>query len=200
MNGKVLKRGFLAVIAVNLVAWSGGDIAPTPELTVDHSGFYTGIGFGYFKQSNEDIVGLADMDFRTDNVLLIAGYRYNDYLAFEGRYWVGVDDVRVDGNDKSGDSDSWGLYLKPLYPVTKAIDVYALLGYAKTKIDLDNGAWWDTDGFSWGLGAQYAVTPKILLFADYVNLGMHDSVDLNGQGWDADIDLYTVNVGVAYKF
>ena len=197
----------LAILALSGPAvWAGGDITPVEQPVVaDRSGFYVGLGYGYFKQSNSDLQGYADVDFKDSTMLFQAGYRYNDYIAFEGRYWLGFGDITQSGGnnpgDYSGDFDSWGLYLKPIYPISESFDVYALLGYAKTKIDYDNGFYWHNDGFSWGLGGQYAVTDHFQLFADYVNLGYNNSVDVQGKGSiDGDINPYTINVGISYKF
>jgi opacity protein-like surface antigen len=132
--------------------------------------------------------------------MLQAGYQYNRYVAFEGRYWIGVGGIDQTPNNASGDFDAWGLYVKPMYPVTNTLDLYALLGYADSTIDYDSALDWETDGFSWGLGAQYAITDRILLFADYVSMASQDTIDYNGGSVNADTDLYTINIGVTYKF
>ena len=198
-------------------AMGGGDIAPVVPVAeespvVDNSAFYVGVGYGYFKQSNDDIVypGISSIELETDSIMLQAGYQYNAYLSFEGRYWFGVGDVSQSGGmkpgDYSGDYDAWALYVKPMYPVTESFDVYALLGYAETDVEYDDGSFWDTEGFSWGVGAQYKVTQEVVVFADYISLSTHDSFDIiapNGaivENVDADVDLYMVNVGISYKF
>lgn len=199
----------VSVLALSGLAMAGGDIMPVEEPVVvepvvDSSAFYVGIGYGYFDQTVENIAvvpSVLNKEFEADSILLQAGYQYNEYLAFEGRYWIGVSGV--DSTPEAlgdGDFDAWGLYVKPMYPVTEAFDIYALLGYADSSVSLDNGQDWDIDGFSWGLGAQYAVTDNILIFADYVSIAADDTLDYYGADVDADIDLYTVNVGVSYKF
>jgi opacity protein-like surface antigen len=208
---KKVTLSLVSVMALSGLAFAGGNIAPVVEpvteapILVDESAFYVGIGYGYFNQNNDNIASsVADIEFEANSVLLQAGYQYNQSIALEGRYWIGVGDISQSGGlnpgDYSGDMNAWGLYVKPMYQVANNFDIYGLLGYADTSIEYDNGAYWDTDGFSWGLGAQYAATENILIFADYVNLGMHDGVDFEGSNIDADVDIYTFNIGVSYKF
>ena len=210
---KKVTLSLVSIMALSGLAFAGGDIVPVveePIIVEDNSAFYVGIGYGYFNQSNDNIGNTpVNIELALDTVLLQAGYQYNQYVAVEGRYWIGVGDLEQSGsltNDLSGDYSAWGIYVKPMYPVTEEFDVYGLLGYASTSLESDGGSYWDTDGFSWGLGAQYEVAENIILFADYVNLGMPDSFDFtDGNGvvypdTDADINLYTINVGVSYKF
>jgi len=203
---KKIVFSFVSVLALSGLSYAGGDIAPVepvveaPVPVVDSSGFYAGIGYGYFNQTADDIILSTDIEVEANSVLFQAGYQYNQYVAFEGRYWVGAGGIDQTPNDVDGDFDAWGLYVKPMYPVTEAFDIYALLGYADTTVDYDSSWKWDTDGFSWGIGAQYAITDNILLFADYVSMASDDVVEINGRNVDSDIDLYTVNFGVTYKF
>ncbi len=209
---KKVTLSLVSIMALSGLAFAGGYIVPVveePIIVEDNSAFYVGLGYGYFNQNNDNIAStVKSTEFEVDTVLLQAGYQYNQYVALEGRYWIGVGDISQSGGlyvgDNAGDMYSWGLYVKPMYPVMDNVDIYALLGYADTSLEYDSGIYWDTDGFSWGLGAQYAVTENVLIFADYVNLGMHDSVelayDINEPSIDADIDLYTFNIGVSYKF
>ncbi len=218
---KKLTLSLAAILAMSAFAVAGGDIAPVEpvveEPIVESTGqFYLGIGYGYFDQTMDDIptahYGLVNIEAETDNVLLQAGYQFNEYIAVEGRYWIGIGDATwtasqnylgVSG-DLSGDYSSWGIYVKPMYPVTDSFNVYALLGYASTSLDADENPelYWDTDEFSWGLGAEFGVTDNVFIFADYVNLGAPDDFtwDPTGETKDVDGDLYTFNVGVTYKF
>jgi len=205
---KKIKLSLVSVLAMSGLAFGGGDISPVVEeipVVIDNSAFYVGIGYGYFNQSNDNIASTAaNIEFDVDSVLLQAGYQYNQYVAFEGRYWIGMGDISQSGGlnpgDYSGDMNAWGLYVKPMYPVADNFDIYALLGYADTSVEYDNGAYWDTDGFSWGLGAQYEIMENVLIFADYVNLSIQDSVDFESNDINVDVDIYTFNIGVSYKF
>lgn len=211
---KKITLSLVSLLMLSGLSYAGGDIEPVESVeipVVDNSAFYVGLGYGYFNQSSDNIAlsGVPDMEFEANTLLFQAGYQYNQYVAVEGRYWVGLGKITQDGGlnpgDHSGDFDAWGIYVKPMYPVTEDFDIYALLGYADTSVSYASGEYWDTDGFSWGIGAQYAVTENVLLFADYVNLGTSDSFDYRSDpvvisDVDADIDLYTFNVGISYKF
>jgi len=212
----------LASAVMGTFAVAGGNeavakpaVAEIPQAENTTSAFYAGLGYGYFKQKNDDITynsqDLWSIEIETDNILFQAGYQYNQYVAVEARYWMGIGDATITGldgtsSDESGDYASWGIYLKPMYPVTERFNIYAMLGYASTSLESDSGAYWDTDGFSWGAGAEFGVTEHVFIFADYVNLMTPDSFDLHAPKYgvipdiDMDGDLYTFNLGVTYKF
>lgn len=86
--------------------------------------------------------------------MLQAGYKFNQYVAVEGRYWIGLEEgMEVDlGINGDLTVDTWGLYVKPMYPVTEAFDIYALLGYASSDASAKAGNFtydipYDADGF-----------------------------------------------------
>ena len=223
-------------------AVAGGDIAPVepevvvpaPPPVVDDSGFYLGVAYS-FANAKEDYVDTIDdgVDvFRTvgtgevdyNGIMAQAGYKFNQYIALEGRYWWSLGDsdwdwsehyyLNGDPADPASDSGSladgeklraWGVYLKPMYPVTDQLDIYALLGGGNVKLSYDSGDWLDENGFQWGLGASYDITENLSIFADYVHLLDKDgSSTTEGElgtitsTWDDTV--YTVNVGLTYKF
>ena len=208
----------VAVLAMSSFAVAGGDIAPVEEPVVvepvvTDAGFYLGLAYGYANmdlteteyfaptattRSSVRVTDLGDDSYNT--IMLQAGYKFNEYVAVEGRYWFGLDEDFGLGN---GDYniDTWGLYVKPMYPVTDAFDIYALLGYANTD---QGNAFSDTtlDGFSWGLGGSYEFTENFAVFIDYVNMyNDTDRIDYVGGDYDElDFDISTWNFGVTYKF
>jgi hypothetical protein len=174
---KNITMSIVALLAMNTMAFAGGDIAPVePEITVPEvaestGSFYVGAGYSYM---NADVDGLADND--SDAVLLLAGYNFNQYFALEARY-AGITD----------NLENYGIYAKPMYPFGAAT-VYGLIGYGETSDDSDSES-----GFQWGLGANYAVTEQIGVFADYTNV-----YDDDFAGVDVTVD--AINVGMTYKF
>ncbi|MEA3456096.1 MAG: outer membrane beta-barrel protein [Campylobacterota bacterium] len=219
-----------AVFAMSSFAIAGGDIMPPEEPMVDvpevmevevveDNGFYIGLGYGSL--SGEETFGwnpgLGEITIEEDSrdfdqLLLQAGYKYNQYVAFEGRYWFGMNDLSGayyhEGfiYDTDNQLDAWGLYVKPMYPVTPEFDVYALLGYASGSLEEDVfipvgtvSTTTDLDGFSWGLGVSYTFNDSIIIFADYVSL-YNDTVDYDYLNSWSDFEVDTVNIGVSYQF
>lgn len=175
---KNITMSIVALLAMNTMAFAGGDISPVePEITLPEvsesttSSFYVGAGYSYM---NADAERIGDSD--SDAVLLLAGYNFNQYFGLEARY-AGITD----------NLENYGIYAKPMYPFGAAT-VYGLIGYGETSDDYDSES-----GFQWGLGANYAVTENIGVFADYTNL-----YDDSFAGIDATVD--SVNVGMTYKF
>ncbi len=113
-----------------------------------------------------------------------AGYKFNPYIAIEGRYWNGDNEF-----------DAWGLYAKPMYPITPSFDIYALVGYGSAGAEPTeyNDISLDDASLQWGAGASYAITDSFSIFADYVELYNNDENNLD---WSVD----TVNLGVTYQF
>ncbi len=206
-----MKKYTLSIAACALMgtlAMAGGDIAPvepvvdTPVVAAVQNGFYVGTAYGYMGDEytrSPNTMDPKSFDESYSAWMFQAGYKINNYIAVEGRYWASMSDISVknqlnQGYDLQG-ADAWGLYVKPMYPVTDAIDIYALLGYA--SMDHNSKKLNDGDGFSWGLGASYGVTENIDLFVDYVSI--YDD-DRSFSGVTKDITIDSVNFGVTYNF
>ncbi len=186
---KKFNLSLVAVLAMSTFAIAGGDIAPVEPVVEapvvieeDTSAFYIGIGYGA-SDIDLDIDGPIGYNGDSDTfneLMLQAGYKFNDYIAVEGRYWFGIDDndwnmhLRPHGIKPRQDVtyDAWAIYVKPMYPVTESFDVYALLGYGAVSFDYTFGDtdFDDTDSFSWGLGVDYSFTENISVFADYTSM------------------------------
>ena len=195
----------VSILALSGSAYAGGDIAPVEEAVVveapvvDNSAFYLGLGFGQ-AAVNDDF---TSEEISNNTVMLQAGYQYNQYVALEGRYTFGFStdyDPGTTGNlpdDYDGDFSSWGVYVKPMYPIGD-FSIYALLGYGGVMLDsLEQGDAYES-GFQWGLGAGYAFTEEVSVFVDYVSLYDDTGFDYRAQLNDVDSDTWTV--GVSYKF
>ncbi len=203
---KKFNLSLVAVLAMSTFAIAGGDIAPvepmveTPYVEESTPGaFYIGGAYGYGNVDVSNIYLSQDENF--DSFMLQAGYKFNPYIAVEGRYWWTSEDTWDANLGLDFSTDSWGIYVKPMYPVTNELDIYALLGYGDTDPQIGGeGPGYDTDGFQWGLGASYNFTDNVAVFVDYVNL--YDDTDYRGAPTNADIDLTidTVNIGVTYTF
>lgn len=215
-----MKKILLLSVVTSTMIMAGGDIAPvepmveTPVVmeTPSTGGLYLGLGYSLVGHDVDNFNDNHNLGMDFNAVMFQAGYKVNDYFALEGRYWVGLGDADVSINDwtvhnafDDNEMDAWGIYLKPMYPVTPAFDIYALVGYANITVDNDNfpNAGIDEDGFSWGIGAAYSVTESVAVFVDYVGF-YDDTIKQAGKGFGDDFDqdhtADTINFGVTYQF
>jgi opacity protein-like surface antigen len=236
---KNFKLSLATIMAMSTFAVAGGDIAPVVEPVVevapvaDDSGFYIGGALSHANASTDVAYGSGDdyidgysydytwsFDNDVNAYMIQAGYQFNKYIAVEGRYWGSAKDDTSwtsayngsqydSGSYSDGDFSAWGIYVKPMYPVTESFSVYGLLGYGNTSIDDD--FWYDkplldTDGFQWGIGASYSLTENLSVFFDYVQLSdgegeSYSFTDGNYYSYDQwETDVYTLNLGLTYKF
>ncbi len=155
---------FLVVIAS--FAYGGKNVAPPPSEPIPVPvpvkvplGFYFGAGFSYVHSKCKCAPLLTSNGYKenehkgnSSGVNLKVGYEFNPYLAIEAKYFY----------TPWGDSDKtvkhYGLYLKPSYPLTEHIDIYALLGYGKTDCQTLQKS---QNDFSWGVGASYHMNKRI---------------------------------------
>ncbi len=196
---------FVSIMALSGLVYAGGDmttvmepVVEIPEVKVNP--FYVGVGMGE-AYVNDDV---TDEEISATTLMLQAGYQYNEYLALEGRYTFGLGGSDYDagnltgiGNGYDGDLSTWGIYVKPSYPIGD-ISLYALLGYGEIMLnDLMDGDAVE-NGFQWGLGASYAFTEEVSVFADYVSLYDDTGFDYRAKLVDVDADTWTV--GFSYNF
>ena len=200
MKKQLLTSTATALMLLTNFSYAGGDIAPQePEMsipdvmeeTVSDNYFYAGLAYSYMDMNDDTL----NTDITGNAVTFLAGYKFYQYLALEGRYSLSVSDLDVDGTDRSWDMSNIALYLKPQYAFDQ-VTVYGLLGYG--EVTLDNGTSYSEDGFQWGLGASYSATDAIDLFVDYTRL--YDDNGFDTFTANNDIVFDSVTVGVNYKF
>ena len=213
---KKLNLSLVTVLAMSTFAIAGGDIAPVePEVMVEETpmvvedkGLYLGLGYGFLTAERDTRVPGDNNNYDQgsedyDQIMLQAGYKFNSNIAIEARYWLGLSDnawATISDNtiQSVGEIDAFGLYVKPIYPVTPAFDVYALLGWATVDYSITNGTSGDYDGFSWGLGASYEFNNNVAVYVDYTELYNDDTA--NKLGWSVEDQIDVVTVGVTYQF
>jgi len=194
----------VAVLAMSAFAVAGGDIEPVVEPVVveqvaDDSGFYMGLGYTYLNLNIE--ADGEEADAYTSASTFLAGYKFNQYIAVEGRYVPQFAGVDFDGDTVEASVYNLALYAKGMYPVTEAFDIYALLGFGMTELEVEftpNTESRSDTAFQWGLGASYDLSTQTSLFIDY-------SVMYNDTGFDGEldgVDLYldAWTFGMTYKF
>ena len=206
----------VSIIALSGLSYAGGDIAPIEEpiaeapLVMDDSAFYIGLGYSYISSNRTAALHtpgepdhgkiVKDIDSNGHNILLQAGYQFNQYLAVEGRYTLSVSDLTLvnnldNGNEEDVDIDvsNIALYLKPMYPIGD-FSIYGLLGYGETKRNHTMQA------FQWGLGAQYAIKDNLLIFADYTRWYDEEDEKHPHEPRLLDTDFPAISMGLTYKF
>ena len=193
-----------AVAAMSSLGFAGGDmkevepaIEPIVEVEEVKSGLYAGLGISAIstRDGSLNFFDEEPRQDRTGNLLVLAGYEFNPYVAVEGRYstYIAEEDIL--------NSDTWGVYLKPQYPVNEDFKLYALVGFGGIDAEGVNGADVDVDdsGFQWGLGGSYAMTETVSVFFDYVSL-VTDAESNSFLGSPADVDSDALTLGVTYNF
>jgi opacity protein-like surface antigen len=196
----------VTILALNGVIHAGGNVAPIEEVVetpvvADESAFYIGLGVGQ-SNINEDIYA---EEWDSNTFMLQAGYQYNPYVAIEGRYTFGFNmDYNkgltlgtYNGTPLDNDFSSWGIYVKPSYPIGD-FNIYALLGYGGVMLSDIRGGDAYEDGFQWGLGVSYSLMDHISVFADYVSL--YDDTGFDYVGTNANWEADTWTIGLTYTF
>ena len=222
---KKFNLSLVAILATSTFALAGGDIAPVEpvveyvEPASEVGGFYLGLGYGGMEAKlSTDLFNINKTSDTFNQVMFQAGYKFNEYVAIEGRYYWGTDDSSWNWYDgqagaqilggQSVSADAWDLFVKPMYPVTDSMNIYALLGYGETSFDYSWGRssnFGDTGGFAWGLGADYAFNDNWAIFVDYIDQedgNLNDFYLVNGVlvPVNIDLDFNTWTVGVTYTF
>lgn len=121
----------------------------------------------------------------------IIGYDLHPNLSVEGMIGLGAKKATIDGTDVKYKS-AYGVYLKPRYQVSQDVEVFARIGYIKSKLELSDSTGTESDSSSsaaWGVGGSYAIDKNLYLTAGYNQLYKKDGWKVTG-----------FNFGVGYKF
>jgi len=194
------------VLSLGTLGYAGGDIASVEPVVerpqaVSLSGWYVGGGLGQANINNDT----SREEWDSNTFVLQAGYQIDPYVAIEGRYSLGfnmdynkgVTLGTYNGIPLDNDFSSWGVYVKPSYPIGD-FSLYVLLGYGGVQLSDIRGGDAYEDGFQWGLGVSYSVTDRVSVFVDYVSMYDDTGFDYVGtrDSWDAD----AWTLGVSYRF
>lgn len=166
---------------------------------------YVGGGFS-LSEYKEDVSGMGFVqdNLEVDQNLINAriGYFFADYLAIETRFGTGLGDESGRINSASNPSayleadmsTNWlvGAYGVGHIPVGERFSIYGLAGVAHLDYDVDltsnvNGASGSTSDswteFSYGAGAQFAVTDSPSAYGEWVRYGEDGGDKLEGMGF-----------------
>jgi OOP family OmpA-OmpF porin len=168
------------------------------------SPFYVGLGLvaaRYDAKCASTVIGCTKDD--TGGVLLRGGYDFNKYLGLEARAMV--TSYQSDG----GKIQHVGAFVKPMYPVTDEVNLYALGGLAKTTT-VGSMRKTDVTGLAFGGGVEYDLSDDKKKDAKYDREFDGQADQEKGFGVFADYerlyyksgspDLDAVSVGLTYDF
>lgn len=200
---KKIRFSIVALIALSSNAVAGGDIMPVSsgvplvlgdEDYKDANGLYVGIAYSHMSHDLDYKDSGTNVELDYHSIMINLGYKFNPYIAIEGRYNGSFDDNDMDDYTENSDVTAWSFFVKPMYPLAPEMDIYGLLGYSQTEANNDSKATSVDEGsFSWGAGGSYAMTEDFSLFAEYTQF-YNDTLN----GFDHVIDSF--NIGVFYTF
>jgi len=213
---KKIALALTAAVALSSGAFAGKNVVPVQtEVAPVLSPWYAGIAYSNLKMDLNcheaeygDPIRSFDTDDRTNGILLLGGYELNDYLAFEARWTVALEDFKFSELDTEIEYYNVALYLKPQYKMGD-FSIYGLLGFGYSHFKGNGGVVDDGDSdFQYGAGLSYKVTENLSVFADYTLLYDEDDsepfrVHENGIvpiGRKCDVKVDSFNVGFTYRF
>jgi len=213
-----MKKTILALSTLSVFACAGGDLTPAvePEVVVpvvldeeNTGGLYASLGIVYSRVYATNSAWLRRVDTQ-DQVLAVSGslgYEFNKYLAAEGRI------TKSFYQQDYADLTAYSLFLKPQYPISEKMDIYALLGYGLVQVKgttrgtvaaTPGASILNQSGFQWGLGLSYVLNDKLDIFMDYTRL--RRSGRINSRLTVPDANVYTelnvdaLTTGMIYHF
>lgn len=145
----------------------------------------------------------GDVD-KTGGLIGRIGYDFNEFFGLEAR------GLKTDWRSEGGDIEHYGIFLKPMYPVSQDINIYGLAGYAKTETPGVTRRKTNTESLAWGLGLEYDFGTDIPKEGKYGRT--FDGYGDQESGWglftdyerlvqkSGSPDFDTINVGVTYDF
>lgn len=184
-------------------SFAGGYVAPVVETApvvapvvpveadTDWTGFYAGLQYG---QGNAELSdGQGESDY--DGYGLHAGYLFDFGKVIAG---AELDYNKADLDEGDIDADLWRLRGRVGYDMGR-FQPYATLGAARVSADLAGDDVSET-GITYGIGAEYLVTERFSVGAEYSRSDFSDvAEDETGiSGIDLDTDL--VQVRASYRF
>ncbi len=164
-----------AVVAVITIALS-------PLTAIADSGFFLGGAVGS-ASLNEDFDGL-NVDSSTTSIRLVAGWRFNDYFAFEGGYHSFGDfedtvDIGGTPTDVSVKADGWTLGGVGSLPVGEKFSLFGRVGAffwdGDAEVNNITVATPEDSNLFLGAGAGYAFTEKFSLTGDWTRYELEDA-------------------------
>jgi OOP family OmpA-OmpF porin len=151
----LLSAAVLAVVGtMTLNAGKNTEPAQSPVIPVTTIPFYIGIG-GIMAPTSTNCPCADERKYDTYNFggILRVGYDFNPYFGIEARF------LRSGISKKFATMTHYGIYAKPQVHISDAVNIYGLVGYGHTKVDMDCKANkslnYEGNGWSFGGGIEY---------------------------------------------
>ena len=150
--------------------------ADSPVIPVTAIPLYIGIGGVWSMTSTNCPCAAGKRLYDSSNFggIVRIGYDFNPFFGIEARA------LKSKYSKKFAETTHYGLYLKPQYHISNAMNIYALAGYGHTRIDSTcKTPLYEKNGFSFGAGMEYDFASADGqgdaeegwgMFADYQNL------------------------------
>jgi len=157
-------------------------IALFPLTAIADSGFFLGGAVGS-ASLDEDFDGLI-VDSSTTSIRLVAGWRFNDYIAFEGGYHSFGDfedtlDIGGVPTSVSVKADGWTLGGIASIPVGERFSLFGRVGAffwdGDAEVNNISVATPEDSNLFLGAGADYAFTEKFSLTGDWTRYELEDA-------------------------
>ena len=151
-----IRTGMLAALLLGGFVHAGKNIEPaqSPIVPVSTIPFYIGVGGVMGMVSNDcpcAAGGKRMYDTTNFGGILRVGYDFNSYFGIEARF------LRSQLSKQYATTTHYGIYAKPQYHVSDAVNIYALIGYGHTRIDCKykTKPLYEDNGWSFGGGVEY---------------------------------------------
>jgi len=185
----------LLVIAAGLFISTASFASVSPS-------WYLGLQLGWtdtnYSSSDLDGVSTASIDSDGFGGRVYGGYQHNENIAFEIGYTyfaeTDVDNIGG-GGGPDGDITQYAIdaTVKPMFPLTYGLVVYARLGVAYVKPNDSSAVASDLDSefnYLYGPGISYDITDNVVVDFSYTRI--------NGSGDTEDTELAAI--GIQYHF
>ena len=203
---KKITLSLMTIVLLSSLSYAGGDLTPVTEFEMNESmeavkavevelpkmvtpvvplvekkknaPWYVGLGLTAGQVDN------GNCQDKTYGFMAKAGYDFNEYVAVEAR------GLKTNWDYEGAKIEHVAAFLKPQYPVTESLNLYGLVGYAKTQVEKKFVL--EENGLALGAGVDYDFGSKdsFSLFVDYERLLQKSNVP----------DLDALSLGLAYKF
>ncbi|HIP61185.1 MAG TPA: porin family protein, partial [Sulfurovum sp.] len=159
-----ITRVALSSLLLGSILMAGKNVVPVdtpvaPVAYINPLPIYVGLGLLWSGTSRDcacqDESRLKDTTY---GGIIRVGYDFNPYIGIEARA------LKSSMDSDFAETTHYGIFLKPQYHITDALNVYGLIGYGKTKVDcvapehgIDRGLV-DVNGLSLGIGLEYDIS------------------------------------------